>query len=152
MVSPTDGYGRYSQEDHVGNLEVGEKYKALFGETAELFDRASSGDLRWVIRDEDFAHIFVIGHANYHTWAASDRPIDWYDLGQMVGDHLKNGIFANVGCGGINSWSRIPLGYFVVADHTMLRGYEAEYAHRDTLSDLSRLKPLKRIPSLGSLI
>lgn len=152
MVSPTDGYGRYNFTDHVGNLEAGEQYKLMFGRNAKLFDYASSQDLREVIQDEDFAHIFVIGHANHHSWRASDKSVDWFDLGQMVNGHLKNGIFANVGCGGINSWNMIPLGYFVVANHSTLLGYEAEYADGDKLGDLSRLKSLRKRPALISLI
>jgi len=152
MISPTDGYGRYSYTEHSGNLKAGEYYKDLFCRNVRLFDSASSEDLKEVIQNEDFAHIFVIGHANYHSWRASDKSVNWFDLGQMVKGHLKNGIFANIGCGGITSWNRIPLGYFVVANHDTLIGYEAEYADGDKLGDLSRLRPLRKKPTLASLI
>jgi len=154
LVSNTDGYGMYSRSDHTSHLFAGLQYKLKFSfeENVKLFDSATSAQLRDVIQDTDFGNIFVIGHANYHSWRASDRLVNWFDLGRMVDGHLKNGIFANVGCGGIHSWNMIPLGYFAVSDPKTLIGYEAEYAYADSLGDLSKLKPLIRIPSLDSLI
>ena len=46
----------------------------------------------------------------------------------------------------------IPLGYFIVTNQENLLGYEAEYADADSLGDLSKLKKLKRMPPLFSLI
>ncbi|MEK6873609.1 MAG: hypothetical protein AABW91_02095 [Nanoarchaeota archaeon] len=152
MVSPTNGSGSYSSIDYDYHLNAGRKYKLVFGKNATLFDSASSRDLKEVVQDSDFASIFVIGHANYHSWRASDKSVNWFDLGQMVNGHLKNGIFANVGCGGIHSWNMIPLGYFIVTNQENLLGYEAEYADADSLGDLSKLKKLKRMPPLFSLI
>jgi hypothetical protein len=152
LVSNTDGYGRYSESDHTTNLFAGLQYKAIIGRNAVLVDSATSAQLRDSIQDSDFGNIFVIGHANYHSWRASDKSVNWFDLGKMVDGHLKDGIFANVGCGGIHSGNMIPLGYFVVSDPKTLIGYEAEYAYGDSLGDLSKLKPLRRIPSLDSLV
>lgn len=153
LVSDTNGYGEYNKQDHEFNLSAAYQLreelesKLLIGKETELFDSATSDDLREVILNEKFANIFVIGHASYHSWRASDRSLDWFDIGQMVDSHLKNGIFANVGCGGIRSWNMIPFGYFVVSDPNNLIGYEAKYSDSRHLGELKRLKKLRRMPS-----
>jgi hypothetical protein len=152
MVSSTNGRGKPDFRHHLSHEMAAYSYKDLIGKNAIIFNASSSNDLREVIQDRDFAHIFLIGHANYHSWLASDKPVDWFDLGKMVNGHLKNGIFANVGCGGITSWNNIPLGYFVVNDHSNLVGYEAEYATSDKLGDISQLSILRRKPRLSDFL
>ncbi len=148
LVSSTNGSGEYNSQHHMYHLSAGLKYKHLFGENSVLFDSATSEDLEMVILNTSFRNIMVIGHASYHSWRASDKLVDWFNIGQMVGRHLKNGIFANLGCGGIDSWKMIPLGYFVVLDHNKLIGYEAEHVSLKKLGDLSKLKFLKLMPRI----
>ncbi len=155
LCSNTDGYGRYSEVTHLENLDAGEFYAktfrgdSLFLSKSRLFKNATSDDLYDVIQDPRFKNIFVIGHSTYHSWRASDMSVDWYDLGKSVKDHLKDGIFVNLGCGGINSWNKIPLGYFVVNNSLNLLGKKAEHISSDELKQLSRLEILN--PKLARL-
>lgn len=152
LISNTNGSGIHSNLDHFYHFFAGLQYEQLCGRKAKIFDSATSTKLREVIQDSDFENIFLIGHASYHSWRASDKSVDWFSLALMTGDHLKKGIFANVGCGGIHSANMIPLGYFVVSDPKTLIGYEAEYSYADSLGDFSKLKPLKRMPSFDDLL
>lgn len=155
LCSNTDGFCHYNEATHLQNVLVGTSYQVVFekkfGANAELITGATSQDLRAVIRDKRFANIFLIGHANHHVWCASDKAVSWGDLGNMVDEHLKDGIFATVGCGAIISWNRIPLGYFVVADHKQLFGYEAAWVDYDEMMDITKLRQLKEVPSLESV-
>ena len=161
LVSSCGGDGCESSIDHYHNLVAasGLKFelekkrgKFSFRRKVDLVERASSEDLRQVVQDTDFENIFVVGHADYHTWVASDGPVNWHDLGKMTDGHLKRGVFANVGCAEIRSWNMIPLGYFVVSNPGNLIGYEAEHAYTHTMGDLSRLKQLRGLPRLELLV
>ena len=88
---------------------------------SKLIKNVKSKDLEKVIQDPEFSDIILVGHANYNSWLASDQLVDWYDLGKMLKDHLKNGFFINTGCGIIER-TQIPLGYFVVNDLGNLYG------------------------------
>ena len=117
-----------------------------------LFDCATSEDLCSVIQKPDYENIIVVGHSTHHSWRASDKSVSWYDAGMMVDGHLKNGFFANVGCGNICSWNLIPLGYFLVCDHSRLLGNEAAAVYTSGMGNLSKLQPLRKIPTLASLL
>lgn len=136
LCSNTDGYRNFSAKDNLSFLIAGKFYKLLIGEKAHIFPNATSSDLREVIRNREFENVFVIGHSSYHSWGASDKSLDFKDLAEMVGLHLKRGIFANLGCGRIDSWNKIPLGYFVVSNHQNLFGRYAEL-----INDVELLRP-----------
>ena len=144
LISNTDGDGRYNPSHYSWSLLGGLQYQIMFGRDAIIFDSATSAQLREVVQNSDFGSIFVIGHADYHGWRASDKYVSWFELGQMVDGHLKNGIFANVGCSRIYHGNRIPLGYFVVSDPRTLIGYVEKYLPMNTFADLSKLSKIGR--------
>lgn len=147
LSSGADGNGRSNRvTGHKLNIAAGtlvEEIQGLgFTETTVVTDAVKS-DLQEVIRDETVANIFLLGHGSYHSWVATDGAIDWYDAGKMVGDHLKNGVFANLGCGAVNSWNFIPLGKFVVSTKGLLLGKSKELTSLDEMSDLSKFRVLR---------
>ena len=148
LISDTDGRWRFDLYDALGNLRAWLQHKDTIGKNVELIMSATSHDLRDVLNDSGYSSVFTVGHSSYHSWRASNRSTDWSDVGNMMGDHLKSGVFANVGCWAIHSWNMVPFGYFAVSNHSHLYWYEAEYAYADTLGDLSRLSQLRRMPHL----
>ena len=151
LCSNTDGHGIYSAEENK-EFSLAGLVHYVKTENSILFMDATSKDLKKIIQDPEYKNIFLIGHSSYHSWCASDKPVDWYDVGKMVKFHLKKGIFANFGCGAIHSWNQIPLGYFVVNNPENLFGKDAEYIYSEEINDFSRLRKLKRMPSLEFLI
>jgi hypothetical protein len=145
LASNTDGYGKYSHYDKFGADLAAYRIRDRIGDELTIIKDATSQDLKSVIQNPDYQNIVVIGHASYHNWRASDRSVNWYDLGKMVGSHLKDGVFINVGCGQITSWNWIPLGYFVVNNPQNLFGKKAEYIFDDELlnplNNIQRLQP-----------
>ena len=152
LVSNTDGNGKYNIQDHSSFYSAALKYKSFVWKNWIVIDSATSKHLKYIIQDNDFQNIIVIGHASYHSWRACDKSIDCFDLGNMIDTHLKNGVFLNIGCWWIDSWNMIPLGYFVVSDEDNLWWYEAEYAYSDSLWNISNLKRLKKLPSLETFL
>lgn len=143
LASGANGYVRYSPRESLEHIVAGNSLKGRIPQS-DLFKDATSDDLATVIQDLNYKNVIVIGHASYHSWVASDKSVNWYDLGKMIGSHLKDGIFVNVGCGAIHSFNRIPLGYFVVNNPQNLFGKKAEYLYGDELvsNPLGSLQPL----------
>jgi hypothetical protein len=126
LTSGVDGFGKESGQDRGDFLSAASRINDQLTDCIVAPD-ATSADLNFVIKNPQIRNIILIGHASYHVWRASDRVVNWYDLGKMVGDHLKDGTFLNLGCGAIDSWNYIPLGFFVVNNPSNLFGRKAEY-------------------------
>lgn len=144
LCSNTDGYGLYNASHRIGSLNAGLKHLFNIGrKKAALFEDATSHDLKRVIRNPDFGSIYVIGHGTYHSWRASDKSVNWHDVGCMIDSHLKNGVFVNLSCGIPYSWNFIPLGYFAVNNPENVYGIDRNLATEEDLSHLSRFKQLR---------
>ena len=146
LSSNADGHGRFNA-DHALNFALAGEFYASFVPGSTLITSAKSQNLEEAVQNTEVSNIFLIGHSSYHSWCASDKSVDWYDVGTMVQDHLKDGVFVNVGCGGLTSWNQIPLGYFVVNDHQNLFGKIAEHQYSDKLTKVDSLQRLSRLPT-----
>ncbi len=147
LVSGSNGFGRYDRHSAIEHLSAGYKLASELGKLgcvgAEIVQDATSRDLQTAIQDTDIANIFLLGHGSLHSWVATDGAIEWFKAGKMVKDHLKNGVFANLGCGAVNSWNFIPLGRFVVGSKGLLLGKSKELTSVHEMSDLTRFKVLR---------
>ena len=140
LASGSDGRGRYDRDTAIEHYRAGVRLSYRLEELGlgnlQVVDCAEKADLREDIQDRGIASIFLIGHSTLHSWGATDGSVDWYDAGMMVTDHLKNGIFANLGCGDVRSWNSIPLGRYVVGGSGVLLG---KYRIRSTVAEMEEL-------------
>lgn len=147
LASGADGRGRYDWDSGLEHYRAGKRLASSLGEQGlgelRVVDNAEKVDLRDAVQDRDVASIFLLGHGSLHSWVATDGSVNWYDAGKMVTDHLKNGIFANLGCGDVHSWNFIPLGRYVVGRGGLLLGKSKEWSTVDEMDDLSRYSVLK---------
>lgn len=147
LASGADGRGQYDWDTALAHYRAGKRLATKLGELGiadlQVVDMAEKVDLRDAVQDRDIASIFLLGHGSLHSWAATDGVVNWYDAGRMVTDHLKNGIFANLGCGDVRSWNFIPLGRYVVGKDGLLLGKSKVRSTVDEMDDLSRYSILK---------
>lgn len=147
LSSGANGNGQFdsasSAELYLASQRLIESLGEIGCEGVELIRNAGRSDLQNVISDSSVANIFLLGHGSYHSWVATDGAINWYKAGNMVEGHLKNGVFANLGCGAVHSFNFIPLGRYVVGSKGLLLGKSMELTTASEMSDLSRFKILK---------
>lgn len=146
LTSAADGAGAVdviTSEQHqlAGHKLADNIHDRGFGRIA-LIPGATKEHLKNAVQSRNVANILLIGHGTYHSWMATDGPVDWYDAGKMAKDHLKDGTFANLGCGAVRSWNYIPLGRYVVGPRGRILGKKRELTTLSEMSDLANFQIL----------
>ena len=148
LASSADGYGVYSRvqasemeteaQRLVKVLECQNKHEKI-----KRISGATKQDLAVAITDNRVSSLYLLGHGSYGTWVSSDGVVDWYQAGRMVGDHLKGGTIANLGCGAMHSWVKVPFGKYIAGSEATLLGKDKTMSFGREMSDLSRFDVLK---------
>ena len=101
LTSGADGRGNFDWDSSLKHYRAGKGLVGNLGKVGlsdiQLVADTLKIDLTKVIQDKSVGSIFLLGHSSLHSQMATDGFVNWNDAGRMVKDHLKNGIFANLG-------------------------------------------------------
>jgi hypothetical protein len=154
LASCVNSLGEPSYEDGVMFEQMADRYGLYVGrllnaptDQVDVYYRAGADQLRGAIQDERVNNILLIGHAAFDLWLAADGPVNWHQAGDMVSDHLKQGTFANLGCGEFDPSAdvNIPLGNYVAGNRGVILGKTGVVAWTSDLSNLATYDILPRV-------